>query len=349
MVTLKRILVPTDFSLGSRIAYEYANDFAKKFGGKVDLIHVIPSLKYLEESIGRLGLPFNMDKDLFPHLISEATNRLKIELHDHIDEAQRGEVKCMIERKPSDAIIREAGSGKHKMVVEGREEQRGDGDYDLIIMGARGADKSGGLLTGSITERVVRRSPVPVLAVPDHLPTSPARRILFPTDNSGLSLSGMEPAIALAFAVGGTITVLHIIEIHGSSVDNLGDGVDEEAAIRNVLADNLRQTLVEDQKICMDLEAGNEAGSYTLVYKESGETRRVSMNIVVKRAVSAHYEIVDYAEDNDDLIVMSTHGRSGLGHILLGSTTEKVARYATVPVLTFRPIEIPVGTKPVYD
>lgn len=48
-------------------------------------------------------------------------------------------------------------------------------------------------------------------------------------------------------------------------------------------------------------------------------------------------EITQYAREHDiDLIVMATHGRTGLSHLLLGSTTERVVRHATCPVLTVR-------------
>lgn len=50
-----------------------------------------------------------------------------------------------------------------------------------------------------------------------------------------------------------------------------------------------------------------------------------------------HKEINNYVEENDiDLIVMGTHGRTGLGRILMGSTTEKVVRTADVPVMTVK-------------
>lgn len=47
-----------------------------------------------------------------------------------------------------------------------------------------------------------------------------------------------------------------------------------------------------------------------------------------------HSVITEYAEDHADIIVMATHGREGLDHVLLGSVTEKVVRTAEVPVLT---------------
>jgi nucleotide-binding universal stress UspA family protein len=55
------------------------------------------------------------------------------------------------------------------------------------------------------------------------------------------------------------------------------------------------------------------------------------------REGSPFYEIIRYAKERDiDLIVMGTHGRSGLVHVLLGSVTEKVVRKAPCPVLTVR-------------
>jgi universal stress protein A len=68
---------------------------------------------------------------------------------------------------------------------------------------------------------------------------------------------------------------------------------------------------------------------------------------VVRQFVLGHPadELVEYAEANGiDLIVMGTHGRTGLGRLLMGSVAESVVRRATCPVLTFKtPIEERVG------
>ncbi len=63
---------------------------------------------------------------------------------------------------------------------------------------------------------------------------------------------------------------------------------------------------------------------------------------VVREVVDGvpHREILDYADENDvDLIVMGTHGKTGLDRLLLGSVTEKVVRKAKIPVLTVRMVE----------
>jgi nucleotide-binding universal stress UspA family protein len=58
---------------------------------------------------------------------------------------------------------------------------------------------------------------------------------------------------------------------------------------------------------------------------------------IVKKGFSAHTEICDYANENADLVVMSTHGRTGIARILLGSTTGIVAQHLKKPLLTVRP------------
>lgn len=84
--------------------------------------------------------------------------------------------------------------------------------------------------------------------------------------------------------------------------------------------------------------------SHRLTYQE--ELNKFVKNIIphqtkVIEAVrfgQPHREIVDYAQCEDiDLIVIATHGRTGLTHIMLGSVAEKVVRFSPVPVLTVKP------------
>lgn len=64
--------------------------------------------------------------------------------------------------------------------------------------------------------------------------------------------------------------------------------------------------------------------------------QKVDLETVVLKGVSAHHEIVDYVNEHGDLLVMSTHGRTGLARVLIGSTTEQVARHTKKPMLTIR-------------
>ncbi len=139
------------------------------------------------------------------------------------------------------------------------------------------------------------------------------KKILAPTDLSDLSLAGLRYALNLARTVGAQVTVYHAIEIeelmHHSTPDLLGDVVKKhEAAIQRFL-----------KAQCSDLLPGLEIHA-------KAELGTPDVNIV------------DEAKnENVDLIVISTHGRTGLSHILVGSVTERVVRHASCPVLSIRP------------
>jgi nucleotide-binding universal stress UspA family protein len=61
------------------------------------------------------------------------------------------------------------------------------------------------------------------------------------------------------------------------------------------------------------------------------------MNMAIERGISAHHAITEYAAQNADMVIMTTHGRSGLSHLFLGSTAEKVVRHVKLPLITVKP------------
>jgi nucleotide-binding universal stress UspA family protein len=139
-------------------------------------------------------------------------------------------------------------------------------------------------------------------------------RILFPTDGSEGAEAALEHAIDHAVTYDAALHVLYVVE-ENVPVLEAGDVT---------LLDALE---AEGERI---LEAASErataAGVGTVQATVGGG--------------SPYRTILEYAEDNDiDLIVMGTHGRTGLGHYLLGSTTEKVVRLADVEVLTSQTVE----------
>lgn len=322
MLNLKKILVPTDFSKGARSAYPYAEALTRRFGGKIDYIHIIPMLKYLNESISRLGLPLDMDKDVYPHIQTEATNRLNDELKTGTSEKSRGEAIVKIDRKPHDAITEYAGKKK----------------YDLIVMGARGSHEHD-LFKGSITEKVIRSSTVPVLTVQNGLTTKGINRILVPTDYSELSFKSLTYAVSMASNLDAEITLFHVVELYGSESENepRDPGKDEIESIHDKLIVKVKKHLEENKLGDEKWTLSEEGGSMYLTPADSKDDRKVKFSVIAKKGIGAHYEIVELADEESDLVVMATHGRSGLSHMFLGSTTEKVIMSSRVPVLTIRP------------
>lgn len=322
MVRFNKILVPTDFSDGSKTAYTYANELAAKFGGKIDLLHIIPTMKYLSESISKLGLPFDMDKDVYPKLIDQSRGFIEDDLTNFIDTNYAGKSIVKIDMKPFDVITETADSGS----------------YDIIVMGTHGASANQ-LIKGNVTEKVIRYSKVPVLCVPNNLPSDKVRKVLIPIDFSANSWKAMPMAASFAAAIGGELTLLHVKELYGSEGElppHTSDR-DETLMLRDQLLTKFGEYANANDSFDFELKSLGDREYDVLITEVQGERVEVKVHTVIRKGVSAHYEITDFANDNADILIMTTHGRSGLKQIFLGSTTEKVARYSKIPVITIRP------------
>jgi nucleotide-binding universal stress UspA family protein len=141
------------------------------------------------------------------------------------------------------------------------------------------------------------------------------KQILVPIDFSGCSLRAMEYALALALPLGAKLTLLHVVEPAVYQQSYLGVTPPLEETNQNLV------------------EAGRERLA-ALGRKRIGNRLRSDALVRIGRA---HSEIPDTAKAlSVDLIVMGTHGYTGLKHVLLGSTTERVVRHAPCPVLTVR-------------
>jgi len=322
MINLKKILVPTDFSSGSKVAYDYAKEFAERFNAQIDFIHVVPSMKYLSESINTLGLPFDMDRDIYPHLVEKAKQMTDEDIKQFIPSQYRGKSIVVVDRKPSEDIITMVNNN----------------GYDMIIMGARGAHDDGLLKWGTITEKVIRHSNVPVLSVPGQIGEEGIRNILLPTDLSDISFEGLPLALTIAGIFDCDITLFHVLELYGSASENSRS--DSHKTELQDMDEKVYKALSEALENQTKVKAYVERVHYQLydhiILEMNGDTATIRFYTKVTKGISAHYEIVDFATDNMDLIVMTTHGRSGLKHLFLGSNTEKVAQHSKVPVITFR-------------
>jgi nucleotide-binding universal stress UspA family protein len=141
------------------------------------------------------------------------------------------------------------------------------------------------------------------------------RHILCPVDFSTGSRLALDTAVELAVEAGARLTVAHVHEMPSI--------LHSEAAVAMpALAEKLQA------------EAGRE------LEKARGEAQRLGAPEVETALVPgvAWDQIVKLARARDcDLVVMGTHGRTGLEHALLGSVAERVARHAHCPVLVVRP------------
>ena len=147
--------------------------------------------------------------------------------------------------------------------------------------------------------------------------STPFTRILVPSDFSELSGMALEFGQELAERVGASLHLLHVIE------DPFAAGaIPSEVYVPDVPA--LRAALVTEA----------EAQLAGLVPDRVRDALRVTIDVKVGKAASAICEAA--ATTPCDLIVMGTHGRTGVAHLFLGSVAEKVVRTAPCPVLTIR-------------
>ena len=137
------------------------------------------------------------------------------------------------------------------------------------------------------------------------------RHILIPTDGSALAEHGLTHGLALAKALGAKVSVIFVVEPFSELSGRYLEAVARYAELRKEQA-----TSVLDRAA----EAANAAGvSCETIQAENGQP---------------HQAILAVADDKGcDLIVMSSHGRSGLSMLLIGSVTNKVLTQAKIPVL----------------
>ncbi|MBI5215353.1 MAG: universal stress protein [Ignavibacteriae bacterium] len=152
-------------------------------------------------------------------------------------------------------------------------------------------------------------------------------KILVPTDFSDFSLAAMEYATSFSKIYDAKIYMIHVVE--NPSV----------LAFHSV--DLHSETLLRDAE---------DEGEQELREFISDKLPNVKGIIPIVRRGNAAKEIVHYATDEEfDVIIMATHGRTGFAHILMGSIAESVVRYSSVPVLTVKPEEMQSGYVDEYD
>lgn len=190
---------------------------------------------------------------------------------------------------------------------------------DLTVMGTQGHSALAQFFLGSVAERVVRHAPCPVLTVaqdrkeyrndPDY------QNILIAFDFSEHSKKAAREASEMAALYGARIQVLYVVEqeVHPAFYLKWKESMFRELP-----------QIVEEAKGSLRSVLGEEGLEKIDVHVEIGEKRA---HTEIDRFVRAH---------RVDLLVIGTHGLSGLDRILLGSTTERVVRMASCPVLTFK-------------
>lgn len=323
---IQRILTPTDLSDKSTAALSSAATLINSTGKKIDFLHVIPLSRYLGDSFDRLGIPLNMEKDVFPKIIENKRREMQEFANDFVTRKENlGEVFITVDRRPSDSIVKQAEKG----------------NYDLIMMSAKGEHESD-FMHGSATEKVIRHSKIPVLILTENVSLDSIKTIVVPCDFSKRSLSAIPIAFDVARMFNANIEILNIVELYSADIHGLEPTVLadlNEDDVYDGLMNQIKQFFNSYSGASYSLIENGDSSSGTIIREHEGVKENVKFKCVVTKSVAAHHEIVEYANEHADLLVMSTHGRSGLSRMLLGSTTEQVIQHLDKPQITIKTTE----------
>lgn len=295
---LQRILAPVDFSETSDAGLSPAVSLATESGAELLLLHV-------------LNFPFSQVDHAVPSFDLEGYyEAMQRSAHASLE----GLVDASTRRYAAVRTRVERGVAYHEIVRVAREEQ-----VDLIALPTRGRTGLAHLLFGSTAEKVVRLAPCPVLTVCPKQPPHAFRpeRMVVATDFSATADHALSEAVGLAERYGAAITVVHVVTMWDANPGNPGWRFPS-------IPSEYRESVMRAAQQQLDETCRRLGGT------------RVRASLL--RGFDPALEIVRAAEaENADLVVMGTHGHTGISHVLLGSVAEKVVRASDGPVLVIRP------------
>ena len=297
---VQRILYPVDFSEATDAGLAPALSLATEFGAELLLLHV-------------LNFPYPYVDPSTPAFDFEGYYReMEQEAREQMDRLVDEDTRAFLRVRST--VLR--GTPAHEILDTAQSQQ-----VDLIVMpthGRRGLDR---VLFGSTTEKIVRMAPCPVLTVSPRRQPAAFRpeRIVLPTDFSAHAEPALEAALELARRYGATLTMLHVVTLWESDPAN-------PAWRFPAIPDEYRKAMID------------AAEKQLVGQRQRGEQQGVRIETMLARGFDPAAEIVRTAREDvhADLIVMGTHGHTGLTHLLLGSVAEKVVRTFDGAVLTVR-------------
>jgi nucleotide-binding universal stress UspA family protein len=298
MAEIKRVLCPVDLSDTSRHALDHGFAFARWYRARLTVLHVLnvplPATPAIGAPADLSGLPPLRPEDVAEDIrrFSGLTNR-----------ADPTAEVVVLEGSPVREILRQA------------EEM----PADLLVMGTHGRSGFEALFLGSVTEKVLRSTRVPVLTVPpavERVESVVYKTILCPIEFSDASTRALEYALTLALETGARLILLHVVE---QLVDEPQPG-----DVGHFSVPEYRRYLEEDARARLQSAVPEEARVWCTPEERvlAGKPYRVILEIA--------------EQETAEVIVMGVHGKGALNRRLFGSTTHHVIREAHCPVLTLR-------------
>ena len=306
---ISRILFATDFSPCSEEALNYALHWGKVCEAQVDCISVLPIHHHLD-----------MEGAILKIYLDEQRKIIHPKLEDLSKYIQNVNGSC---------VSHELSGIPHSVICNVAKET----GTDLIVMGTHGWSGIDRALLGSTAERVVAQAPCPVLTIKATSPQSKAlsyatgkeiqdlrtqppselcspRHVVVAVDFSDCSQDAVEYAFQIAKEFDVKVTLVHVEELPSYSLD-------------------FNLTYLETQK-----EKRKQADKQMKKLCDLFEGKGISAACIQKVPPVQEAILDTIQETNANLLVMGTHGRTGLPRLLMGSVASGLLRKATVPIVT---------------
>lgn len=275
---MKKILVPCDFSEQATSAFRFALDVAVQSKGEVHLINVV-EVPVLHDSVLMPVIAF--EEALFKELREKAEKKFQKMKEKYVPERMKLESKVIF-------------GPVSRMLFDYIEEN----SIDLVVMGTKGASGVREVLIGSNAEKMVRNSPVPVIALKKYVKGMSIKNIVFPNT---LDTENQEDLILKVKALQNFFKAkLHIVWI------NTPTNFTRDTITIKRLNTFAKRFMLKDFTINIFNDPYEEAG------------------------------VSNFANDiGADMIAMGTHGRKGIAHFLAGSVAEDVVNHVDCPIWTY--------------
>ena len=274
---MKKILVPCDFSDAAVQAFRFALDIAQRSDGEIILLSV-------------LELPVMYDTNLMPALNFEETllKDIKAEAENNFKKIKAKWAKD----GPKVSQVVEYGIISFTIVRVAQQVEA-----DLIVVGTKGATGLKEFFVGSNTEKLVRTSNIPVIAVKKYVKVSTIKNVVFP-----IALGkGQEELLMRVKALQDFLQAkLHILFV------NTPANFRQDKETKQQMKDFAKRFMLKDFSLNVFNDLDQESGVMNFAHQIGA-----------------------------DMIAMGTHGRRGLNHLMSGSIAEDVVNHVDCPIWTF--------------
>ena len=296
MIEIRRILCPIDFSDDSRHAVAHATAVAQWYGAAITLLHVSHPEAFTNPPLLFDELPRGAA------MVESALRAAEEEMPkwSQTVAAAGVAVETLVERGyPVRQILSRAAALP----------------ADLVVVGTHGRSGFERLILGSVTEKVLRNAPCPVMAVPPPAVSAgklPYTRLLCPVDFSDSSEAALQFACSLAEEADARLTIVHVFDWESGDDPILArfDTAEFFEVVEQQSRERLERLVPTEARVWCKPETVTARGK-------------------------PYREILALADAKEaDLIVLGVRGRNPIDLALFGSTANQVVRRARCPVLT---------------